>query len=333
MRLNFFFKKVAYRGCRMSKHERDHVAKSRCRRLAKRVPEGFRKSIGGWCKSMLCGSPVYAKEHSFNNIRLRLCAFVLNISPFLLLDFSNLFEAVCKALEVCPVGKYSTRMNILSTGICLGVYLVSIGVIEESVLLQMRKIKIRRSKDRVVRTITFDDFLKVQNIISLFYTIKPVLEVTYLAVVSFLFYSGTRISGLIHLQLADCDFITKRILLRNQKGGKDVYVAINASLEPYLLNYLKIRTETNYSNFFINPSTGEPFTIDRIEKIIRSIHTKAGISFGGAHAYRRGFATYYASKNIPITHIQMMLGHSDINTTLLYINHNQNEVLTQMRTW
>lgn len=318
----------------MDRYDRNYEAIQRLLRLKARVPKKFSKRILSWILALQNGYACYRKPSAPNFQRILLTAAILYLLvPDLKVNFSNLYEITCKALDLCDVEKYSTRKSILAAAINLAVFLVYIKVLPQKTLDNLRQIKIYRHKERVINTLTYKQFHMILRTISRAYCKKPDLGKTYCAIVSFLFHTGVRVGGLIHLKLEDCDFKNHKILFRDQKGGKNIWVAINKSLEVPLSQYLEIRPESDYLNLFINPCTGKPFTLDRLQKIVQKIHKKANIPFAGCHSYRRGFASHYASRGIPVTHIQKVLGHSDIKTTSLYINHDLDEILDQMRDW
>ncbi|MNX69778.1 Tyrosine recombinase XerD [compost metagenome] len=51
------------------------------------------------------------------------------------------------------------------------------------------------------------------------------------------------------------------------------------------------------------------------------------------HGLRRSFATATAHKNVPLDKLQKILGHSDVQTTMLYVRSCSESVAEEMRDW
>ena len=107
---------------------------------------------------------------------------------------------------------------------------------------------------------------------------------------------------------------------------KDNYVKIAPKTEAAVLDYLKARGETKptaplfASESFIG--AGSRITPQSISRIIKENLRKAGIDtpFITAHSLRHTAGTQSAKNGVPVEEIREMLGHSNINTTMIYIN-------------
>jgi integrase len=195
----------------------------------------------------------------------------------------------------------------------------------------LKNLKIKRSVSRVIDTLTHDGLklaLKVNNELSTSEASKALNHILML----FAFYSFLRASEITQLELEDVDFANNRILVKEGKGTKDRYVGINQELKPHLVNYVKhIRPESKSSKVFLLPNGGE-ISLDRIEKRIKYIFNKAGLK-GLMHAFRRGGITHFANKNVPLSHLQVVAGHKNIQTTMTYVNHRVEEVINAQINW
>jgi len=80
---------------------------------------------------------------------------------------------------------------------------------------------------------------------------------------------------------------------------------------------------------FLLPSGGR-LTRDRLEKRMKTLCNKADFS-GGWHQFRRGFATNLADRGAPLHLLRIVLGHSDIQTTMSYVNPDLNEILERQK--
>src|SRR5262249_8805094 len=75
----------------------------------------------------------------------------------------------------------------------------------------------------------------------------------------------------------------------------------------------------NSGYVFTNTERGnEPFTSHRLIETLRPICEKAGLRKVTWHVLRHTFATKLTLKNIPLTVVKELLGHSSITTTMRY---------------
>jgi len=142
------------------------------------------------------------------------------------------------------------------------------------------------------------------------------------AMLDVLYASGTRVSELISLRLADYDEKAGTLRITG-KGNKQRIVPVGrqaiASLSRYLsserLRLLKGRT----SPYLFVTAQGGAMTRQGFWKLLR-IHGKtAGIyQHLSPHVLRHSFATHLLEGGADLRSVQAMLGHSDIGTTQSY---------------
>lgn len=195
----------------------------------------------------------------------------------------------------------------------------------------LKNLKIKRSVSRVIDTLTHDGLklaLKVNNELSTSEASKALNQILMI----FAFYSFLRAFEITQLELEDVDLANNRILVREGKGTKDRYVGINQELKPHLDNYIyNFRPESSSNKLFLLPNGGE-ISLDRLEKRIKYIFKKAGLK-GLMHSFRRGGITHFANKNVPLSHLQVVAGHANIQTTMSYVNHRVETVIKEQHSW
>ncbi len=139
------------------------------------------------------------------------------------------------------------------------------------------------------------------------------------AILELLFSTGLRVSELCSLDRDDVDLKKAEFSVRG-KGEKVRLVFISETAKAALKKYLDKRRDIE-ETLFANLKEKEPgrLTSRSIERIIQDYAVKAGISKKVTpHILRHCFATDLLSGGADLRSVQIMLGHSNINTTQIY---------------
>ena len=151
-----------------------------------------------------------------------------------------------------------------------------------------------------------------------------------LAIIDFLLSSGIRVSELVKLNRSSIN-LNSRTCIVYGKGAKqrETYFDVRTKIE--LENYLNSRKDKNAALFVTErkKSANGSFSrlsINTVEKIIRTIGYEADIENVHPHRFRRTLATRAIDKGMPIEQVQLLLGHTKIDTTLRYANVQQENV-------
>ena len=143
--------------------------------------------------------------------------------------------------------------------------------------------------------------------------------------------AGLRAGEVVKLKPEHID--SKRMLIKVQdgKGGKDRYsllsIKLLAELRPY---YRKQRPEV-----YLFPSTykerkNSPLAYESIRSVYEEARKKAGVKKGeGLHTLRHSFATHLLEAGYDIRKIQVLMGHTRLTTTMIYL-HVSRETLSKI---
>ena len=149
-----------------------------------------------------------------------------------------------------------------------------------------------------------------------------------LAVVEVLYSTGCRVSELSALKKGDIDWERREVLLFG-KGSKYRTGYLNAKSIVALRNYLATRND-NDEHLIV--STRAPHHmigkggLERIiNKIVERVRDKLGVHVT-PHVFRHTTATQALQSGMPVQDVQKMLGHVNINTTMVYAQTSQSEV-------
>jgi len=208
---------------------------------------------------------------------------------------------------------------------------------------------IRSTKNRKIPVVLTQE--EVKQVVTL-------LEGVPQLVVKFLYGSGLRITEATRLRVQDIDFEYKQITVRSGKGNKDRVTTFSVNLMPQIEShlqrvklihdkdllegkgavYLPNALNRKYPNaakewgwqyvfparnLSSDPRSGEirRHHIDPsvINKAIKSTVKKLGIvKRVSAHTFRHSFATHLLQRGTDIRTIQVLLGHNDLETTMIY---------------
>lgn len=146
----------------------------------------------------------------------------------------------------------------------------------------------------------FDKLIKVTN--------KPHHKLAFVLG----FNSGMRISEIVNLKPTEVDIIQRQIKVINGKGGKDRVVPLPKGFGEKSLKLLPLNIGVRTLEMTFN------------RNIKKAGLDKPGIHF---HSLRHSFATHCLNKGIPIHQVQLLLGHSNIATTGIYLRANPTDAI------
>lgn len=130
--------------------------------------------------------------------------------------------------------------------------------------------------------------------------------------------SGMRVGEIIRLQKEDFDFEQKSIRINQGKGKKDRIVPIPRGFQEKFLDYIPFE-----------------FKDRALQKAFRGASERSGLKKKKPsvhlHSLRHGFATQCLRRGVKLEAIRMMLGHSDISTTGIYLQLCPDEALGEYR--
>lgn len=146
-----------------------------------------------------------------------------------------------------------------------------------------------------------------------------------LAIIDVLSSTGIRVGELVNLNISDIDF-EKRECIVLGKGKKQRKVYFDARTKIHLHDYITSRHDGGKALFVSLNNPYNRLSIRGIEIILHKIGSNLKSTKVHPHKFRRTLATKAIDKGMPIEQVQVLLGHSQIDTTLRYAMVNQNNV-------
>lgn len=129
-------------------------------------------------------------------------------------------------------------------------------------------------------------------------------------------HAGLRKSEVLNLRLGDCDLNGQRLRVQSGKGNRDRVIPLTPHLVSVLQAYLTVREPSAADHLLIYK--GAPVKPHLLPDRLRAFGRKADIESVTPHRLRHTFATFLINQGMPITSLQKLLGHQDINKTLIY---------------
>ena len=154
-------------------------------------------------------------------------------------------------------------------------------------------------------------------------------EIRDKAMLELLYATGIRVTELISLQLEDLNLQMNYIICND--GNKERMIPFGAKARMALLHYMESAREQMLEDseshiLFVNCS-GKGMSRQGFWKLIKYYAKKAGITTDiTPHTLRHSFAAHLVENGADLRSVQEMLGHSDISTTQIYANMNQNRL-------
>ena len=156
-----------------------------------------------------------------------------------------------------------------------------------------------KMSNKLPSVITIDDFNKILK-----FTKKQKHRLAF----KLGFLAGLRVSEGVNLIKEDIDYNRNYIFVKSGKGKKDRYIPIAKPLKKDL-RYLPV-----------------DLSIIALQKAIKRTAIKAINKDIHFHTLRHSAATFWLSKGMDIRQIQVLLGHSRLDTTMIYTHVNLEDI-------
>lgn len=143
------------------------------------------------------------------------------------------------------------------------------------------------------------------------------------ALIEVLLSTGARIGEVRNMDISDVD--GDEIIVKG-KGKKERIVYLNAKAKMALDLYVKERDDECPALFVSKDRPHKRLEISALGSSIRELGRAAGVADTHPHRFRRTAATMALNRGMPIDQVQIMLGHSSIETTTIYAQSAQETV-------
>ena len=135
-----------------------------------------------------------------------------------------------------------------------------------------------------------------------------------------IYSAGLRVSEAANMKISDIDFVRKTILIRNSKNKKSRYTILADATASIIRNYMNIYKPIEYM-FYKRRDITEQISISYIQRTFSKLVSKNNFNKKiHVHTLRHCFATHLLENGTNIFYIMKLLGHSCIQTTMIYLH-------------
>ena len=201
-------------------------------------------------------------------------------------------------------------------------YLKSEGLVDEDISISLHAPKIEKKAPEIMTSEEIEALLAQPSGDS-------AKEIRDKAMLELLYATGIRVTELITLNVSDVDLRNDTIVCRDAKKERTVPFGKKAkeALDRYLDGTRDNMLEDKTSDVLFANCSGQPMSRQGFWKLIKYYTRKAGITSDiTPHTLRHSFAAHLVENGADLKSVQEMLGHSDISTTQIYANLNQNKL-------
>lgn len=154
--------------------------------------------------------------------------------------------------------------------------------------------------------------------------VRQLLESTvnfkHKCMLSMFYGTGLRLDEMCHLKINCIDSQNAQLKVEKGKGNKERYTLLPKQLLEDLRTYYRKDRPKTY--LFEGRKTGCPMSNGAMQVAVKNAMVKAGFAKGrySAHSLRHSFATHLLDSGVDLHSIKILLGHSRIETTMVYLH-------------
>lgn len=143
------------------------------------------------------------------------------------------------------------------------------------------------------------------------------------AIFKLLLGTGLRVSEVAHLELGDVDFQGGLVHVRaaHAKSRVSRVVPLGHAARAAVYEYVAFgRGGSTQPRLFL-AEDGAPLGMAGIQRMLKRLGRRAGVPWARAHLFRHTYATASVLAGTPLPALQTFLGHENLRTTGIYMNH------------
>lgn len=181
---------------------------------------------------------------------------------------------------------------------------------------EWHKIKLLKVPRKIAEYFTEQDLEEAKKYLITYFS-RKMTPLKIRVILDFLYYSGVRLNELLTLKRKDIDLKNNTAKVWG-KGDKERIICYSEKVKKELEQYFNSENEENENAFNL--------TIGKLHYLIKMINKYTGKSIH-CHSFRHGFArNLLYNRGMDINTVSKLLGHSSIQTTMIYINPDEKTI-------
>jgi len=171
---------------------------------------------------------------------------------------------------------------------------------------------------RIGRVTNKIPYIPSQN--ELYQLISNCPSLKFRAIFMLIYSAGLRVSEAANIKISDIDFVRKTILIRNSKNNKSRYTILADATISIITNYMNVYKPIDFL-FYKKRDITEQISISYIQRTFSNLVSRSKCNEKiHVHTLRHCFATHLLENGTSIFYIMKLLGHSCIQTTMIYLH-------------
>jgi site-specific recombinase XerD len=148
------------------------------------------------------------------------------------------------------------------------------------------------------------------------------------AIVRLILYTGLRVGEIIQLRRNDVVLDERKgsVVVREGKGTKRREVPLNFRARKALLDYLRIRPDSESEDLFLGQRE-EGVQSKTVQRAVQRFAEEAGLENVTPHVLRHSFAKALLDNGVTLEKVATLLGHSNLNTTRIYTTPGEQDLM------
>lgn len=150
------------------------------------------------------------------------------------------------------------------------------------------------------------------------------------SLVTVLLNTGLRLQEALDLRLSDVQIGDRKgqLIVRRGKGRKQRTIPLNAEARKALQEWMAVRPQCSGDFLWVavESDTEGALSSRSVQRVILRLGQDAGLKNLTPHMLRHSFAKNLVDSGVGLEKVAALLGHSNLNTTRIYVTPNQNDL-------
>lgn len=231
-----------------------------------------------------------------------------------------------QSLNNCSNTTLDNIRRVLST---FFVFCLDEGYIQINPMRRIKKIKSQKQVKKAFTDLEVEAMREYLSSMPKNTEYRKLMKLRDRALFELLLSSGIRIAECVSLNKSDIDLNTSSFKVVG-KGNKERICYFSPKAKYHLKKLLEFKPHKKYAEFdepalFINYKARARLPVTSIERRFREMGNQLNIECY-PHKFRRTFATNLIKKEVPIEQVKEMMGHANMDTTMMYTVLDQEQI-------